>query len=458
LTVLAHDNFDKIIKEAENPDSILNKLTYVELDKEEIGAPSVVVTSPTKINAEVKKEQAKIAEVQNPEKKQELSNILDAKKAILSVIDTFSSSDGVKKAADLSKPENKKKLIKKAEAVLRSQPNLFTEQVVEKLNDQLCDTVVNSFRAQIIEIPRMDLVLEEVTAWFEDFDLDTSKDFELNTMDEEIIRMGLKDKKVDTLGVRQGAFVNETPSNQIVAELMNFPEVDYDESSDLLVKLSQQALQKLKVNISDKKLPLLIRQYRKLIATRIYEQMKLHFKMSNPDYVPPKILPFVKIEDWNFTALKVNGLRHYTDIILPLSMVTKYVYRGFEKACHFEYKFDSNTEKDFAFVIENDKTVLKWLRPASNQFRIYWSQRGQKYEPDFVVETEDSIFMCEPKRAKDVDTEEVQLKMKAALKYCQYANAYTSKNGGKKWRYLLIPHDKIDKTSSFHNLVNMFEA
>jgi type III restriction enzyme len=65
--------------------------------------------------------------------------------------------------------------------------------------------------------------------------------------------------------------------------------------------------------------------------------------------------------------------------------------------------------------------------------------------------------MCEPKKAKEVETEEVQLKMKAALKYCKYANEFTSKNEGKSWRYLLIPHDQVDKTSSFQNLVNKFE-
>ena len=108
-------------------------------------------------------------------------------------------------------------------------------------------------------------------------------------------------------------------------------------------------------------------------------------------------------------------------------------------------------------VVENDKSVLRWLRPAENQFRIDWGQNSRRYVPDFVVETIDSIFMCEPKRAKEIGTEEVQLKMEAALRYCKYANDFTSKNGGKKWRYLLIPHDQIDKTSSLQGLIQKFE-
>ncbi|WP_179374412.1 DEAD/DEAH box helicase [Winogradskyella wichelsiae] len=459
LTVLAHDNFNRVIQEAKNPDSVLNKLTYIELDEEDLKTESTIVTSETKINAEIRREQAKINTVVNPEKKLELTHALEAKKAIVNAIPTFSSNEGVNSVNDLSKPEVKQKAIQKIKETLsRGQQNIFMPQIVAEAEAQY-DSVVANFKSQIIEIPRMDLVLEEVETWFEDFDLDTNKGFDLNIMQEEILRMDLKDQtKIDSLGVKQGAFVNETPVNQVIAELINFPEIDYDESADLLHKLVTQALEKLSENLSDKEqLPVLIRQYRKVIAGKIYDQLKIHFKMSNPDYVPPTILPFIKIEDWNFTVPKENGYKHYTDVITPLSLVTKYVYRGFEKSCHPEYKFDSNTEKDFAFVIENDASVLKWLRPATNQFRIYWGKNSSKYEPDFIVETADSIFMCEPKKAKDVETEEVQLKMKAALKYCQYANDFTSKNEGKTWRYLLIPHDQVDKTSSFQNLVNRFE-
>jgi type III restriction enzyme len=457
LTILAHDNFDNVINEAQNPDSVLNKLTYVELDENELKSPSVVVTSESTTNADVKREQAKINQVLNPERRQVLSHALEAKKAIVNVIPTFTTGDGVKSVSDLIKPEVKKKAIKKITNVLtKGQLNVFMPQILAAAEEQY-DKVVKSYKAQIIEIPRMDLVLEELETWFEDFDLDVSSGFDLNVMKEEIIRMGLKDQEVDTLGVRQGAFVNETPVNQVIAEIINYSDVDYDESADLLNKLVNQALDKMKAESSNEDLSILVRQYRKLIANRIYEQLKTNFKMSDPDYAPPKILPFVKIEDWNFTALKNDGYKHYTDVIQPLSSVPKYVYQGFEKACHHEYKFDSNTEKDFAFVVENDKSVLKWLRPAENQFRIYWGQNSRRYVPDFIVETADSIFMCEPKRAKDIDTDEVQLKMKAALRYCQYANDFTSMNGGKKWRYLLIPHDQIYKTSSFEGLINNFE-
>ena len=71
-----------------------------------------------------------------------------------------------------------------------------------------------------------------------------------------------------------------------------------------------------------------------------------------------------------------------------------------------ENKFDSSTEQDFAYVLENDKKVMKWLRPVSNQFNIYWGNGAHKYEPDFIVETDDTIFMVETKSAAEIDDAE----------------------------------------------------
>ena len=56
---------------------------------------------------------------------------------------------------------------------------------------------------------------------------------------------------------------------------------------------------------------------------------------------------------------------------------------------------------------ENDKRVRRWLRPAHKQFSIYWSNGSKIYEPDFIVETADVIYMVETKVAVYVSTEEV---------------------------------------------------
>src|SRR5690606_14459754 len=62
LTVIAHDNFETVIAEAQNPDSILNKFTYVELDDDIAEQKSEVIHSPSSIQVSINKEEKRIAE------------------------------------------------------------------------------------------------------------------------------------------------------------------------------------------------------------------------------------------------------------------------------------------------------------------------------------------------------------------------------------------------------------
>jgi type III restriction enzyme len=458
LTVVAHDNFEKVIAAAKDPNSVLNKLTYVEIPEEDLKAQTKVVTSQTRNDIAIQEEQTKVAEIQDEAQRQVAQNIIEAKKAIVEIIPTMNNLPGITKLSDFTKPGNKEKVIQKiADSLNKGQGNLFAKDIVREA-EEIYESVLTNYKNNTIEIPRMDLVQDEVKVWFEDFDLKTDSGFDFRVMKEEIMRIGLQDNAVDTIGVIIGAFIKETPENQIVIELMSFPEIDYDENAELLMKLCGQAIRTLESKLDDKSdLLALIRQYKKIIASKIYMQMKEHLKIGEQEYRDPKVLPFVKIEDWNFTSLINSGVRDFRDNITPVSLIPKYVFRGFMKACHLEYKFDSKAEKDLAQVCEQDKSVLKWLRPSQNQFRIYWSNNRYLYRPDLVIETVAAIYMVEVKSTAEMDSEEVKSKMKAALKFCGHATDYTAKNGGKPWIYLLIPHDQVQLNSSFDYLVGRFE-
>jgi type III restriction enzyme len=128
-----------------------------------------------------------------------------------------------------------------------------------------------------------------------------------------------------------------------------------------------------------------------------------------------------------------------------------------KKACHNLYKFDSKTEKDFAIILEEDNTVLKWMRPAERQFHIYWNHNSRRYFPDFVVETADAIFMVETKMESEINSDSVQEKARAALEYCKYASDFTAQNSGKPWKYVLIPHSSVMRNMEFDRLAKSFE-
>jgi type III restriction enzyme len=453
LTIVAHDNFDKVIAASKDPNSILNKLNFVEIDESQLKERIEVVTVRSTVTQNLEKEQAEVNKITDTGVKQQRQNQVDAKKILVSVIPFFNTNSAVKKVDDLNKPEVREQVMQAVQKELSTgQGNLFATQIVEEA-EVLYEKLVADFKKNIIEIPRMDLLQGEVTASFDDFELNTDG-FTYEQLNDEIVRVGLKDKSYDVIEVKSGVNFG-SPVKLLIAELINFSEIDYDTNADLLHKLARQAVTELESNLKEgEDIRKLMFQWRALIANRVYNQMMQHFRLHEPEYIKPNVRPFTKIEDWNFTTLLNAGRKDYRDESFPAAQVPKFVFSGFEKSCHFEYKFDSRTEETFAYILENDKEVIKWLRPASNQFRIYWLHNNRIYEPDFIAETEDCIYMIEVKAANEMQDPEVQAKAAAALKYCNYATEYTAEHGGKPWKYALIPHDKVAKNSSFKGIVS----
>ena len=318
----------------------------------------------------------------------------------------------------------------------------------------MLDTVTETFINNIIEIPRMTIQKEVYQAEFQWFDLDTRLGFDLPALQDEIIRVsiGAGEKTVDTIQVKSGRKFNK-PIDQIISVLIDYDDIDYDKNSELLYHLAQQALDAIEAHLEQKEdLAKVVFGFKKAIASNIYAQMKRHFVMVSTGYVKPKVLPFVGMADQNLKEVDGFGRVDYRNIIKP-AYVRKYIYSGYLKSFYAEYKFDSKTELDFSFVLENDADVIRWLRPAREQFHIYWSNGSKRYEPDFIVETEDCIYMVETKAANEISSEEVQLKKQAAEEYCNRASEYTAENGGKPWRYVLMAHDTVDRSASFKFLI-----
>ena len=85
-----------------------------------------------------------------------------------------------------------------------------------------------------------------------------------------------------------------------------------------------------------------------------------------------------------------------------------------------------------------------------------WNGEHPEYQPDFVAEAADGIYMLEPKRKSDLDDPEVQLKKEVAVQWCANASDYSRSTGGKPWTYALIPHDAIQENMTLAGLVRQF--
>src|SRR5256885_6056787 len=86
-------------------------------------------------------------------------------------------------------------------------------------------------------------------------------------------------------------------------------------------------------------------------------------------------------------------------------------------------RFQSDTERRFAVLLENDADVVKWFKPGKEAFQIFLKGDAQ-YEPDFVVETKTAKLICEIKATKDMETQDVQNKANAAVTWCEYASVH----------------------------------
>ncbi len=458
LTVIAHENFEAVLAKAKDPNSILNKFSFVELDDEDKVEPSKIVIAKSIVEEKIEKEQEKISRIENEYEQKQAQTTLDAQRAVWQVLPTMNTL--VKNKEELRSPQSiyliKEKTIEIIKNSAATSSSLFAQQEAQEQISEV-DSVVNAITVDyvnnIIEIPRMIIQQRDVVAEFSWFDLDTSEGFTLPALKQEIIRMGLVTGEVETI-LAETSGVYGDPVRRIVVQLMNYDEICYDNNSELIYHLAEQACDAIKVNLADKEdLSQVVRQFKDIIADRIFRQMKEHFSLSSDDYIMPTVLPFVDIISPNLTEGSLYGYRDYRDLITPSALVKKYIFRGFMKSYHLECKFDSSTEQDFAFILESDSTVIRWLRPAPNQFRIYWANNSMRYEPDFIVETNDFIYMIETKRADEVEKEEVLAKKKAAEEYCRNATEYTAENGGKPWKYVIVAHDIVSRSSSFEYLL-----
>lgn len=459
LTVMAHDNFQKIIEEAQKSESLLKRLSFVELDeRDERDQNGRVETTPTSTGQKI---QQRLDKVRNEISEKSRQCVMQVGKAVETAIADIASRN-VASFGDLQKAEVRRQLRDKAIATIKDsvRDSLFAEQdAAEQIAqvDEIIGIVVEDYKNNVIEIPRIVVEQQNVKAVFEDFDLDTSKGYDLDELHREIIRQGLLDPGDREVIAGKSGSSKRPAVEQIIASLIDFDDIDYDETSDLLYKLAGQAVDAIRANapgISDNDLNERVHAFRKVLTDNIYKQMKGHYRIIPGEFKINKILPFSQILPQHIIVNDWGLLDFHEPVPAQKSAVVKFVYVGFKKSYYTRYRFDSSTELDFAFILETDSEVLKWIRPVPNQFTIYWSGGAKKYEPDFIAETADAIYMCETKAEKEINTPEVQDKAEAAREFCRHVTEFTAANGGKPWKYIIIPHTFVDRSYAFSYILS----
>lgn len=307
-----------------------------------------------------------------------------------------------------------------------------------------------------IAIPRI-IVLPKgtVRAGFRDFSLDLSSLW-LQPVSQEILVRHLESGAEHVIGALGGGVDEERLEDFIVRSLIDFDDVSYDDQSDLLYKLAGEVVAHLRSYLKndDEVRNVLIFQA-KQIADLVHAQMQPHAWEEASSYEAVVSQGFLDVRKQAFATPVGETLRQYDTPINNRIDIRKMLFGGFKKCLYSAQKFDSDTERRFAVVIEKDTSVLKWFKPGKGVFQIRYSNDSD-YEPDFVVETEAEKLICEPKSADRMEDPVVRAKAHAAAMWCKHASEHEEANGGKPWRYLLIPHDAIADNMTLDGLAKQF--
>ena len=452
VMLTAHDKFNDILAEAQKGDSIFKAGNVIKA--EEI-VPEKIASTQLKIEFEPDKVLKTAYSQTNIEKSEEMDTLV---KKATEIINTEVSKHIQNTPAHKVDSEQAKEIASTVAEKLgedKDLGNIFKENEMPIAAWLLYQTEETHKAAQekFIPIPCIKVTDSGVEEYvFVDFDLELS-DFTHVPIKNELLVQNLEDMQ-DKQRIKGEAidFEGYNPKKVILEQLRQKPEIDYEKCSALLFKLITQLCDHYEGVHGENGMRNIVMMYKRDIGNKIYKQMMQHFYCEN-GFLQEEV---VGTRDYNLQQTysykeKVSLFDSFTEDIRSVLFCD--IKRGvFENA-----KFDSLPELVLARVLETETgDVENWLRPSPREFNITYNH-GHAYEPDFVVETKDTIYLVEVKGEDKLQDPDVIAKKKRGIQYCEVASRWGKANGYKEWKYLFIPSKQIMPNSSFVQLAKRFQ-
>jgi len=454
LNIVAHDRFQEIIDEANRGDSPIRlKQVILEAPDRDEGMVSVQVRSsaeaalglgaPRVTGAGGRNYELEVERLTIPAFRSEAE-----RQAALAVMDVIQEMEKRRheapNSAALRMPEVQRIIAARvAERLTPAQGELIKQEAVDL--PAVVAKTAEIVSDKIIDIPRIAVVpTGEVTVGFHPFALDLSG-LHLQPADRELVIHRLRTNEQETLASQVG-IVERRLEDYVVYALVDYDDIDYATHADLLYDLAGQMVRHLLSYLSEDEARAVLDRDRRLIADNIHAQMMAHFWEKAAGYEVQVSRGFTTLKRPNYTALATHPLHNFRETVEDRSRIKQMLFGGFSRCLYEIQKFDSDSERRFAVILERDAD--KWFRPVKGQFLIYYRHGAEQpeYVPDFVAEANGKIYMAETKARADLTDTEVLAKSDAAARWCRHATEYARSNGGKPWTYLMIPHDEITES------------
>lgn len=292
---------------------------------------------------------------------------------------------------------------------------------------------VSEYSAKAISVPKI-LVQTTSEVRFNRFEVKrTIPDFEVAMA--KIERFDAINQQLLSVVDAQILEVNDAMNTLACMLLDTISELSY-EDADFVIDVVEQYLAQIPGDEEYKRR--VVRRYASLIVSDIRKQIYDHMERKTQDvHIVQKDLilfrRFVK-------NVKEDGKVKFNKPFSDKSNIKKYLFTGYKKSYYPANAFDSDTERLFSIILEEDTDVIRWIKPPLNQLGLFW-KAGQQYNPDFLVETTAGKFMVEVKALNEVTADEVVAKAREGIKWCRFAT--TADPDHKKWEYKLISDDNI---------------
>jgi len=460
LNIVAHDKFQEIIDEANRPDSAI-RLQAVVIDPEELTKKTATVVSQSQLATKLGIQPAQVTAsttVAGQDEKPVFANPQERQVAQLAwdVIKKYENQpQALPSLGHLKSPEIQAAIVKAVEE--QQHPQLGLEGFTEKPDiAAVVAKTVELVTEQTIDIPRILVVPKgEVKSGFKPFTLRLDS-LKYPAVSEELWVQYLRTGEGMAVTPARGHSEEPRLENYIVRCLMDYPDISYDDHADLLYDLAGQAVRHFEGYLKPDEVMDVVRCHQHDIARFIHAQMQEHYWEDVIGYDVKVSKGFTELKPSAYTCSTAEPLADYRISPADKSNMAKYLFGGFGKCLYPVQKFDAEGERTLAVILERD--AQRWFKPAKGQFQIYYRHGAEhrEYQPDFVAETSDAIYMLEPKARNQMDDPVVLAKKEVAAKWCANATDYAAGHGGKPWQYVLIPHDAIAENMSLGGLVKAF--
>lgn len=475
LTVIAHDRFNDLIEKAKDADGVIHSLKQVKIGEggDVSAAKPVMVETPSVIEQMLKRvvrpPEDEVAAEFAPQTKvygvsdnpapaftfQKDEEVALARTVLTDVLPSIKKQ--VATIRDLNDDKVVKRIVADALAIQRSKTGLFsdlTEERAEEVVKEFCA----AFVAKVIAIPSLTVTPQDhVSFGFQPFKLDLGS-WNYQPLSRELLVQVLRTEKQTVISGEEGGDTPARLEDYLVVKLIDFDEIDYDSHAELLYDLAGQVVANLRGYLKDdEEVRATLQRWSRDMAKAVFAQMRQNMWRTTTTYRVTLNAAFSELKPQAFDGSGKDAVRDFRSPPERLTEIKRFIFTGFgPRACYAQAKFDSDTERKMAVLLERDPTVELWMKPGPNQFKIFDSE-GHAYQPDFVVETKTERLIIETKRRSDMNDLEVRRKADAASLWCFIATEHhANKHSDKPWRYALVPDDAVQPNATLEGLLSQF--